>query len=92
MIADVTGVPTFRSADSEVGAKGAFVTGLVATGAEPDFDRAASKYVKVRDTFDPDEQAASIYDQVFQDFLELRGTAAQAWPRLAAARARATAG
>jgi erythritol kinase (D-erythritol 1-phosphate-forming) len=92
MIADVTGVPTFRSADTEVGAKGAFITGLVATGAEPDFAQAASRYAKVRDTFEPDEQTASAYDEVFHDFLELRGTAGQAWPRLAAARARSAAG
>jgi erythritol kinase len=92
MIADVTGVPTVRAADSEVGAKGAYITGLVTTGAEPDFAQAASKYVKVRDTFEPDQRAARAYEEVFKDFLELRAIAGQAWPRLAQARARAATG
>ncbi|MCE0445525.1 hypothetical protein LT493_12255 [Streptomyces tricolor] len=42
LIADVTGVPTARSADTELGAKGAFLTGLVLTGAESSMHSAAA--------------------------------------------------
>jgi erythritol kinase (D-erythritol 1-phosphate-forming) len=38
LIADVTRVPTSRSADREVGAQGALICALVATGAAPSFD------------------------------------------------------
>ncbi len=41
LIADVIGTPTFRPVDQEVGAKGAFIAGLVAVGQEADFPSAA---------------------------------------------------
>ena len=40
LIADVIGTPTFRPVDQEVGAKGAFIAGLVAVGQEADFPSA----------------------------------------------------
>ncbi|HAG57938.1 MAG TPA: hypothetical protein DEQ49_17745 [Arthrobacter bacterium] len=35
LIADVTGIPVLRSTDTDVGAKGAFLIGLAATGGAP---------------------------------------------------------
>jgi erythritol kinase (D-erythritol 1-phosphate-forming) len=54
LLADVTGVPTARSADAELGAKGAFLTALVATGQVPSMAAAVGSYVHTRDTFVPD--------------------------------------
>jgi len=87
MIADVTGVPVARSADTEVGAKGAFLSGLVATGAEPDLRTAAAKYVRAGDRFDPDPEAAERYTGLYEEFLELRAIAREGWRRQAARRA-----
>ncbi|MEE1754718.1 FGGY-family carbohydrate kinase [Streptomyces sp. SP18CS02] len=75
LIADVTGVPTARSADTEPGAKGAFLTGLVHSGAEPDMRTAADKYVRVRTTWEPDPRRAARYDELHASFLTWRDTA-----------------
>ncbi|WP_181791855.1 FGGY family carbohydrate kinase, partial [Streptomyces phytophilus] len=42
LISDVTGVPVAIPADTEIGARGAWLTGAVATGREPDFATAAA--------------------------------------------------
>ncbi len=88
MIADITSVPTIRSADSEVGAKGAFLCGLVSTGVEANYAHAVKSYVKVRDAFEPDRERSSRYAELYQEFLALRDNAAIAWLRLAQTRAR----
>ena len=88
MIADVTGVPVSRSTDTEAGAKGAFLVGLIATGKAADVDELASRYVKVRDTFEPDPARSRLYADVYADFVSLRDTTAVAWPRLGAMRRR----
>jgi xylulokinase len=87
MIADVTGVPVARSADTEVGAKGAFLSGLVATGAEPDLRTAADKYVRAGDRFEPEPEAAERYASLYEEFLDLRAIAREGWRRQAARRA-----
>ncbi|MDX6744205.1 FGGY-family carbohydrate kinase [Actinocorallia sp. A-T 12471] len=69
LIADVTGLPVHRSADREVGARGAHLTGLVATGAHRDLADAARGLVRLRDTFEP---APARYDDVFTRFRALR--------------------
>jgi xylulokinase len=83
MIADATGVPVVRTGDTEIGAKGAFLSGLVATGAEPDLATAAGKYVRSGDRFEPED--TDLYDRRFEDFLALRSIAQAGW-RLQAAR------
>jgi len=88
LIADVTGVPVLRSTDTEVGAKGAFLLGLVATGGAARVEDVAAAYVRVRDTFHPDPTRAAFYAALFADFLNIRETTAPAWPRLAAMRQR----
>jgi erythritol kinase len=86
MIADAVGVPAVRSADTEVGAKGALLSGLVATGAEPDLAHAAAAYVREGDRFTPDPDRAAHYERRFADFLDLRGIAGAGWRRQAAGR------
>ncbi|MBO0829983.1 MAG: carbohydrate kinase [Streptosporangiales bacterium] len=87
LIADVTGVPTVRPADTEVGAKGAFLVGLVATGAEPDLARASERYVRVGAAREPDPARARAYTAGFEDFRAVRDIAARGWARLARTRA-----
>jgi xylulokinase len=86
MIADVTGLPAVRTEDSEVGAKGAFLSGLVATGAEPDLASAAERYVRQGDRFEPDPEAAERYTRLYKEFLDLRAIARPGWRRQAAHR------
>ncbi len=88
MIADVAGIPVSRSTDTEAGAKGAFLVGLVATGAADSVEQVAPRYIRTRDTFQPDASRAERYSQLFADFIDLRDTTAASWPRLAAMRRR----
>ncbi|GGM80407.1 carbohydrate kinase [Longimycelium tulufanense] len=83
VIADITGLPTLRSTDSEVGAKGAFLTGMVAIGAEPDLAAAAARYVRVHHAYEPDPERNRQYVQQYEDFLALRELARKGWQRLA---------
>ncbi|ARP73738.1 carbohydrate kinase [Streptomyces pluripotens] len=83
LIADVTGLRTVRSADSEVGAKGAFLSGLVSLGAEPDITTAAHRYVRIRAADEPDEERSRFYASHFDTFLTLRDLSATGWRILA---------
>ncbi|MFD0385416.1 FGGY-family carbohydrate kinase [Streptomyces stramineus] len=75
LIADVTGVPTARSTDTELGAKGAFLTGLVLSGAESSMDSAAATYVRMRASWEPDPGRSAFYDELHASFLAWRGAA-----------------
>ena len=86
LIADVTGVPTLRTHDTELGAKGAYITGLVATGREDSFAAAVERLVHVRDRSEPRAALVGHYDDQFAAFLEHRETAEASWRRLAATR------
>jgi xylulokinase len=88
LIADVIGTPTFRPVDQEVGAKGAFIAGLVAVGQEADFPSAASDYVRIRDVFEPHKERHARYDELFEQFLEIRESTLPIWKRMADDRAR----
>ncbi|GAA2853295.1 FGGY-family carbohydrate kinase [Streptosporangium fragile] len=88
LLADITGVPTLRSVDSEIGAKGAFVTALVASGDEPTIQAAVERHVSTRDVFEPDEKRSALYDELYGDFLAIRDGIRNDWGRLAASRAR----
>ena len=84
LIADVTGLPVLRPADAEVGARGAFLVGLAATGAAPSVEAAADDHVRLREAVRPRPGHADAY----QDFLTLRATSAASWPLLARMRSR----
>ncbi|RSO10116.1 carbohydrate kinase [Streptomyces sp. WAC 06783] len=89
LIADATGVPTARSGDTELGAKGAFLTGLVLSGAESSMHSAASKYVRMRASWEPDLERTAQYAELYEDFLHWRALAREAgWrPRTGSAAA-----
>lgn len=78
LIADIVGVPVARSADTEVGAKGAFLSALVATGTEPDLTHAA-RYVRTERACEPDPDRVRHYTGAYERFLELRDIAASGW-------------
>lgn len=88
LIADVTGATVIRSVDSEVGAKGAFLTGLVAVGAADSIPAAAPNFVRLGDTYQPSPANTPIYAGLFADYLTIREATAQAWPTLANTRQR----
>jgi erythritol kinase (D-erythritol 1-phosphate-forming) len=90
IIADVTGTPTFRPVDQEVGAKGAFIAGLVAVGQEADFPSAAKEYVRIRDTFEPHKERHALYEELFEQFLVIRENTLPIWKRMADDRARSS--
>ncbi|MEU5686349.1 carbohydrate kinase [Streptomyces venezuelae] len=78
LIADATGVPTARSGDTELGAKGAFLTGLVLSGAESSMHSAAAKYVRMRTSWEPDPERSAYYAELYESFLRWRGLAREA--------------
>ncbi|MEU6674934.1 FGGY-family carbohydrate kinase [Streptomyces sp. NPDC046925] len=78
LIADATGVPTARSGDTELGAKGAFLTGLVRTGAESSMHTAAAKYVRMQRGWEPDPERAQFYSALYEDFTDRRALAREA--------------
>lgn len=91
MLADVTGVPTFRTHDAEVGAKGAYLVALAAIRRTPDVETAALDRVRVRDRFEPDAERSARYADLFDRFVALREVAAAQWRQLGELRAAAPA-
>ncbi|OHV43454.1 FGGY-family carbohydrate kinase [Pseudofrankia sp. BMG5.36] len=89
IIADVTGLPLLKSTDTEVGARGAFLVGLVATGGTSSIKDAAERYVRNQATYAPDPSRANSYAGMLRDFLSLRGSLSGAGPLLADPRLRA---
>ncbi|EHR60470.1 FGGY-family carbohydrate kinase [Saccharomonospora cyanea] len=79
LIADVTGLRVVRPADGEVGAKGAFLTGLVATGSEPDLTRAARRHVRLDRTYEPEPDLVEGYADQYERFGSLRRIATRGW-------------
>lgn len=89
LIADITGLPVRRSEDTEVGARGAFLTGLVATGSMPGIEEAAAAHVRLGKTYLPEAKVSAFYDGLFADFLAMRESSSRSWGRLARMRHRA---
>lgn len=81
VIADVTGIETVRSADQEVGAKGALLIGLAAVGTVRDVQSAAEELVRVQDRYAPDPEAHATYVGGLEEFFATRSDIAPSWPR-----------
>lgn len=86
ILADVSGIPTMRSKDSEIGAKGALLTGLVALGIERDMVAAADRYVEARHTYEPNPVAVRVYEEMYGRFIALLPEMAKQWPAVAETR------
>lgn len=82
MIADATGLPACCTTDNEVGAKGAFITAMVLTGASRSFEHAAKDFVKLRAQYEPDRQRSDRYAQLFERFINVREIAKEAWKQM----------
>lgn len=80
VLADVTGVPTTRSSDSQIGAKGAMVYAAVATGQFESVRSAASALVRSAARFEPDASVRALHDRRHEDFLRSRAVFAERWP------------
>lgn len=87
MLANVTGMPTMRSVDAEIGAKGALLTALVALDEEASMADATARHVHARDVFEPDLREVSIYEEMFEAFRISGEKVAQTWPEMAGLRA-----
>ncbi|MEU0303294.1 FGGY-family carbohydrate kinase [Streptomyces sp. NPDC006175] len=72
LIADVTGLPVAIPADAETGARGAWLTGMVATGREPDFATAAARHVRISATCEPDPAKGRSVSARYEEFVRLR--------------------
>lgn len=88
LLADVTGLPVRRSSDAEIGARGAFLVGLVATGAADTAEDAAAAYVRIAHSFEPDARRAAFYAAMYADFLAARAATTTVETRLATMRQR----
>lgn len=83
LIADVTGLPTTRPADAEVGAKGACVVAAVATGAAADLADAVGRLIPAGTAFTPREATREMYDNRHRTFLAVREAAQAGWRAMA---------
>jgi len=72
VIADVTGIPTHRTLDTEVGSKGAFIYAAVATGLARDIIEACEKFVISRDSFTPNTLDRDVLDRAHEQFIKTR--------------------
>ena len=79
LMADVTGLPVRRCADDEVGARGAVLAGLVATGAEPDLRSAVAGLPAAGEPTVPDPAAAQHYAQAHEQLVSLREVVRTTW-------------
>lgn len=82
-IADVTGCEVVRTADAEVGARGAWLYGLVATGNIPSLADGISGLAIAKTAFRPSQPLHSFYSARYDAFRTLRDLAAEQWRRLA---------
>ena len=78
-IADVTGVPTTRTTDSQIGAKGGMVYAAVATGEYRSIPDAAAALVRGADRFEPSDEVRELHDARHDDFIRSRDVFAGRW-------------
>jgi sugar (pentulose or hexulose) kinase len=64
--ADVFGLPTSRPHVYEASGLGAAIDAAVGSGIHPNFDTAIQEMTHMGETFEPDEQAHSIYNELFE--------------------------
>lgn len=85
-LADTLGVPTVRSSESEIGAKGAFLVAQVALGNEADMRASVNRTVHLGERFEPHTTDTGVHTVMYQHFrLSLKDLPRQ-WADLAAVR------
>lgn len=83
-IADITGVTTRRVDGTQVGAKGALLAALVASGRYSSLADAADALVVPSGVFEPDASRRAFFDDRHDDFLATRTALAERWTAWAA--------
>lgn len=83
-IADITGVTTRRVAGTQIGAKGALLSALVAAGRYSTIIEAAEALVVPSGTFEPDAARRALFDERHHDFVATRAALADRWTGWAA--------
>ena len=79
MIADVLGIPVVRPADTENGARGAYIFALFATGEVASIGEGVDRHVSVANTFTPIETSRYEYEGRYQRFRHIRDMTRQQW-------------
>lgn len=81
IIADISGLVTARSGDSQIGAKGAHVYSALSLGTYPNRNKASEALVTPGVTFTPKSSTRSLHDDRYALFLELRARNQPLWAR-----------
>lgn len=84
IIADVTGLPSLRPSDGQVGAKGALVHAAAATGEYGSIVEAAESLVSIGRRFDPHDSLRDLHSRRHSDFLDSRRSFSEHWSAWAA--------
>lgn len=79
LVADATGLVVQRPTDREVGARGAALVALVATGARPDLEAAVRDLVVMDREFIPDPKRVGHYDKQSERFARVRDIMSDTW-------------
>ncbi|HEX5431804.1 MAG TPA: FGGY-family carbohydrate kinase [Bryobacteraceae bacterium] len=79
IIADATDIPIVRTEDNEVGARGAFLFALAATGNAASIAEAVRSHVAPARTFSPSAGKHALYRERFHLFLQQRALAVPQW-------------
>jgi xylulokinase len=79
MISDITGVKVLRPMENEVGARGAFLFALKATGVLKSISDGTRRYPVKVDTFYPSTETHQKYDARFPIFQRTREIAREQW-------------
>lgn len=79
LIADVVGVPTTRTSDSQVGAKGALMYAGVSIGKFSSLSQASQALVSQSDTFTPASDLVEFYTSRHKEFVSLRKKIQPTW-------------
>ena len=87
ILADTVGVPTLRSKDAEIGAKGAFLVTQVALGREEDMRESITRTVELGAVHEPRPADVRTYEVVYAQFLASLGDFRKQWGALATVRA-----
>jgi xylulokinase len=79
LIADVVGVPTSRTSDSQAGAKGALIYGSVSIGKFSSLSEASQVLVSQSDVFTPNANLIDFYTDQHSKFILLRKLVQPSW-------------
>lgn len=83
ILADTTGVPTMRSTDVEIGAKGAFLVSRLALGDESNMREAVARTVHQGVTYSPQPAAQHVQEETYHQFLSSLESFRRQWVDLA---------